>query len=329
MKHMLYLAGFLLLVGTACDNKEEFGRFEDLSSEAQAYLGMQSGVQQAGRSAESLALGRSFTGMFTNLGGRIAEDELPNDGDDPWYWESCATITETTNEDGTYTMIYDYGDGCEEGYGDYSYFMHGKFTMTYSYNFTQTETSYSDEYFYDVTYENYGGSYAYDGYSSEWNMDGESTYEGSSAYNWETMEYSGEYAHSSDMDYSYDDQLYSYSSVGMSNYNEQRSITPIGINNFSYGDYFYNTEVIKPLVFKYSCNEESNGQADSLMYMFTYVSGKEEIKYSSEEGTGSFVIDYGNGECDNIIYIIEDGKRVKVDLGEYWADGIVTMAGGK
>jgi len=329
MSRIIYAVIALLLIGTACQDKEEFGNMKDLSSEAKAYLGMQNGVQSAGKTAESVALGRSFNGLFTNLGGRIDEDELPNEGVDPWYWESCATITETSHEDGTYTVSYDYGDGCEEGYGDYSYFMHGKFTMTYSYQYLEGENSYSDEYYYDVAYENYGGSYSYDGYTSEWNMDGQSTYQGESAFNWETMDYSGEYAHASDMDYSYDDQIYSYESVGQSNYNQNRSITPIGLNNYTYGDYFYNTEVIKPLVFKYSCNESDGGKtSDRLAYMFTYVSGKEEIKYKSEEGTGSFVIDYGDGECDNIIFIIQDGNTVKVDLDEFWTNGDVTTANG-
>jgi len=48
----------------------------------------------------------------------------------------------------------------------------------------------------------------------------------------------------------------------------------------------------------------------------TYVSGKERISYRQGDKEGSFIIDYGDGECDNVIVIIENGKRIKVDLSD-------------
>ncbi|MDZ7606810.1 MAG: hypothetical protein U5K79_14745 [Cyclobacteriaceae bacterium] len=50
-------------------------------------------------------------------------------------------------------------------------------------------------------------------------------------------------------------------------------------------------------------------------WFITYVSGRERIEYRQGEESGLFEIDYGNGECDRIITIIEGGKKVEIDLG--------------
>ena len=56
-----------------------------------------------------------------------------------------------------------------------------------------------------------------------------------------------------------------------------------------------------------------------MMFWSTYVSGHEVIHYRQDGVEGTFEIDYGNGECDNRITILENGKIIFVDLGRDWA----------
>jgi hypothetical protein len=306
--------GLVLLAG--CGNKEDFGKPNDMSEGAKAYLGMRAGSANAFNRVQSEAMSLAFGGLFANFSGRLTDGDYPSD--DPWYWESCAEITETENPDGSITITYDYGEGCDEGWGDYTYRMWGKYTMTYLYDFTETETSYAGSYYFAMSYENFGGSYSYEDYTYNWGMEGASEYEGSSEYNWNTLKFSGHYTHSDDMAYTQDEDTYNYSSLGDTEYNQKRSVTKLANYLFSNGDNFYSSEVIKPLIFKFNCQNDDD-------YVFTYVSGRERIQWSHEGESGEFVIDYGDGECDNIIIIIENGKKIKVDLGKgRFDDWVVT-----
>jgi hypothetical protein len=305
--------GLTLLAG--CGNKEDFGKPKDLSNGAKAYLGMRAGSANAFNRVQSEAMSLAFGGLFGNFSGRLADGDYPSD--DPWYWEPCAEITETENPDGSITITYDYGEGCDESWGDYTYMMWGKYTMTYLYDFTETETSYSGNYYFSISYENFGGSYSYEDYAYEWGIDGESTYEGSSEFNWSTMRFSGHYTHEDDIAYAQDGDVFNYMSQGDTEYNQNRSVTNLANYLFSNGDNYYSSEVIKPLIYKYNCQDDSD-------YVFTYVSGKERINWSHDGESGEFVIDYGDGECDNIIFIIENDKTIKVDLGKWILDVFVT-----
>lgn len=51
-----------------------------------------------------------------------------------------------------------------------------------------------------------------------------------------------------------------------------------------------------------------------MVFGLTYVSGLEKITYRQDGKTGEFIIDYGNGECDNVIYILENGKRIRIEM---------------
>ena len=67
----------------------------------------------------------------------------------------------------------------------------------------------------------------------------------------------------------------------------------------------------------YSCYSTRSLQAD-FCWFFTYVSGRERIRYKDGDVEGTFEIDYGDGKCDNIITIYEDGKVTVVDLSKDW-----------
>ena len=53
-----------------------------------------------------------------------------------------------------------------------------------------------------------------------------------------------------------------------------------------------------------------------MVFWLTYVSGHEVIQYRQDGQEGSFEIDYGIGECDNRITIIENGKVISIDLAK-------------
>ena len=71
--------------------------------------------------------------------------------------------------------------------------------------------------------------------------------------------------------------------------------------------------MLKSLVMDYTCFSMMN---DMMMAPFwsTYVSGRERIQYKQDGNSGEFEIDYGDGTCDNIIVIYENGKIFKIDL---------------
>ncbi|MFN3839533.1 MAG: hypothetical protein ACK4RF_02400 [Cyclobacteriaceae bacterium] len=308
----IIMAASLALVFSCSDN--ETAGIEQLSDYAKSFLSLRIGSRDALASSTNGAINRSFQNLnaFAFSGGR--KKDGPNQGDttivDPWPWQSCAEITEFDSEDGSHTIIYDYGEGCEEGWGEYTWMMFGKFTETYRYLFTQDGSLFNDDYFYQVEYDNYGGKYFDD---IEWRLNGSSRYEGTSAYDTVKNTFSGMFNYDSETEYSYGDVQYAYEASGESTYNEKQYEMKSGGYRYSEGDDFYQAEVLKPLVYKYTC---FNSPLFEGLLLMTYVSGQERISYKQGDKQGSFVIDYGNGECDNVIIIIEDGKRIRIDLSK-------------
>jgi hypothetical protein len=117
--------------------------------------------------------------------------------------------------------------------------------------------------------------------------------------------------------YEFGDKEYEYKSTGNSSYDEKGWLVPQNDYEYKEGDDFYSSKVTKALFSDYTCNSEQSSLI-ATDYIWVPVSGREKINYKREGKEGSFEIDYGNGECDNIIYIIENGKRIKVDLGSGW-----------
>ena len=72
--------------------------------------------------------------------------------------------------------------------------------------------------------------------------------------------------------------------------------------------------VVLPLYTNYKCTNYGGGYGGYAMCaMLMYVSGREVVHYRKDGKEGTFEIDYGNGECDTIITIIEEGKVIDVD----------------
>ena len=313
----------LIFVLFSCTEDTQKATVKDLSDYARNYLKM----NLSGASQNSMALSNqgnpvnaSFQRLFNSAngfsGGRLAEDSAsvpPSDTtiiNDPWV--SCATVTTTLNKDGSQTTMYDYGDGCEEGYPGYKYLMFGKYSSTFRNSAEHVGSLYKESYLYKWLAENYGGRYYYNNDTTEWHSNGSSDYSGESQYDTAKQTYSGNYTYSADNEYAWDSIQYLYKGHGKTSYTEKQFVIESSVYEYTYNGDYYKTEVIEPLVSRYDCN---GGGISYCRMFFTYVSGREFIRYKQDGKEGSFEINYGDGTCDNIVVVTENGKSIEVDLG--------------
>jgi hypothetical protein len=322
-RHFLFASAIVLaLAALSCSDNEPESSGE-LSEFANEFISMRLGSPNNAMDGAKTAINQSFQSMMGNLRGSAAgrvRGDSTGDGDSTVYpepWKTCATITTKNNSDGSVTTIYDYGDGCEEGWGNYKYYMHGRIEYTYRYVATNTGSTFRYEYLYRSKYDNYGGGYPGND-SSAWSMDGDSFYEGYSTYDTVSGKFSGAYSYDGESDYQYGGKQYEYKSKGKSTYDEKGWLVTQNDYEYEYEDHYYKSVVLEPLFTDYTCNEDNSGFGLTVAYFWVPVSGREKVNYKKDGKEGSFEIDYGDGECDNIIYVIENGNRVKVDLGSGW-----------
>jgi hypothetical protein len=236
----------------------------------------------------------------------IYTDSIPCDTTGYWNYWTCAKVTEFVNEDGTNTTIYDYGDGCDE----FGYMTKGKITYIWS--------NIENNYYSKVLYENY---YCYgmemNGFSEySFTSDGNSYFRYDSTgflddssttpnivYNW-----SGSCSGKENITMKYDSgEKYAYTS----NYSNkwENSTYTILEGEYTYTSdpdgYNYHYLVTTPLVYNYDCPNT-----------WVAVSGVETIHYNDLTKTYDFIIDYGNGSCDNLATITENGETSTIDFGE-------------
>ncbi|HLF32917.1 MAG TPA: hypothetical protein VI583_01690 [Cyclobacteriaceae bacterium] len=345
------LAGILLL--SQCESADDPQTSDQLSDFAAKYITMRFGSQNSLQESRNSAVNNSFQDLFglhlSNIAGRLAEGspdgsitesdtvviEDPGykdstgtgvDGDTVIYedpWISCAEITETVNEDGSITVIYDYGDGCEEGWDSYKYLIYGRIASTYFSSNARVGSKFIDEYSYETVYDNYGTRYYYD--SSVWEMDGISQYAGQSIYDTTDYAFSGWYTYFDNTTYRYNDEEYQYSSNCKMTYDVNGSVTEYADYEYYVGDDFYKSTVLEPLIMDYTCWQnsalEASNSADAasgIACIILYTAGVEKVVFKQGDESGEIIIDYGDGECDNIITITENGVTVNIDLSEQW-----------
>lgn len=324
MRTKLKIAVFIgLLAVTACSDNEPGNA--PLSDAAKQYLSLKLGSNRASAESMSRPINQSFQGLFgasAVYNGRKSGDSTVNPGEpgdttifeDPWT--SCAVITEFDNEDGSHTYIQDYGEGCEEGWGDYMYFMHGKVTSTYRNQYTQVGTGFTDSYYYSTAYDNYGGNYNGEG---AWVINGGGTYAGESEYDTADFTFSGQYSYEDETTYQFDSTSYFYKGLGTTSYTNTKYVIKSNETEYSTGpDHYYKALVIFPLVSDYTCYTFADRVANSIGLWFVYVSGRERIEFKEGDLSGTFEIDYGDGTCDNLITIYENGNETEIDLSKDW-----------
>jgi hypothetical protein len=247
-------------------------------------------------------------------------DSIKYDTANYWAPVTCALVTESDNEDGTHTTVYDYGDGCDES----GSLIRGKITYIWKND--------NNNYYSVVMYDHY--------YSYGVEMNGISKYSFTSdmnsffsikspdnsgdstvsimpvQFNW-----SGTCVGSDEITMLYDEGNSTYLKSEYSN--EWDSIS----YRVTQGDYYYSSKaegyeyhylVTAPLITNYKCTES-----------WVPVSGIENITTTENGETNGYSLDYGIGNCDNLARLTENGKTSIVDFGELYktidnGDGTVT-----
>jgi|WetSurSiteA1Bulk_404760.scaffolds.fasta_scaffold00778_8 hypothetical protein len=239
-------------------------------------------------------------------GDSVVTDTVPCDTSDYWDYWTCATVTEFDNGDGTFTTIYDYGDGCDE----FGYLAKGKIT----YIWKNVGNDYYSKVLYDHYY-NYGMEM--NGYSEySFISDGNSYFEYDSAQGSKdslvspgiVFYWSGTSTGKDDISIVYDNgEKYTYTS----NYSNKWDNSTYTVLEGEYtcisepDGYEYHYLVTTPLFYNYACTNT-----------WVAVSGVETIHYKDVAESYDFLIDYGNGNCDNLATITENGETSVVDFGE-------------
>ncbi len=232
---------------------------------------------------------------------------LKDDVDSGWvdttYWENwtCAEVSEYIDNDGNNVTVYDYGvAGCD----DWGSLIKGKITYIWSQQ--------DDIYYSKVIYENY---YAYgllmNGYS-EYSYTFDNMFfennEDSTVY---SINWSGSSSCKDDLQMLYDSgESFIYQSNYSSEWNENSYTVHQG--EYLYKDmtneYEYSYIISQELFYNYECGWE----------IWIPVKGVEEINYKDSEQNIEFVTNYGDGTCDNLAIVTENGVSYTVDFGNLW-----------
>lgn len=213
--------------------------------------------------------------------------------------EDCYTesYTETAT---SYEFTLDFGEGCEVD-GE---FMKGSLVE----RGTFTDNSFSSE----VVYTGFGGT--------EWEVTGTETYDGTwSEDEADSAVWESAYTFTSDLVETINEEggtfEVTYQASGAERMDENSFVVESSneIVSVSTGE-SYESTVTSPLVMDFTCDWEQ---------AYIFVSGIETGSYSyvdeaGETITGTYAVDYGDGTCDNLITVTEDGESEVIDLSDIW-----------
>lgn len=219
-----------------------------------------------------------FSGLFKSKAeaARVADD-----------WDTCALVTITENTDGTWTIILNFGEGCV----DKDKFIKGVVAFTGS----ETDTSGVFRIAFDKFYER------------KTDQEEEADPAALSGF------YNGMWAANPAAGFSYGEGFETALEVnyksgakislvaeGQLTGNQQGFVVPVYnfVASNSNNDVFSGA-VVHPLLFNYGCENTT-----------IFTKGTEAFQVNGE----GVVVDYGQGECDNILTIAQDGIIIIVDL---------------
>jgi hypothetical protein len=231
------------------------------------------------------------------------------DTTDYWVPITCAIVTESDNEDGTHTTVFDYGDGCDE----YGSLFKGKISYIWKND--------NNNYYSEVIYDHY---YAYgvemNGVSVySFTSDGNSYYSAGrgEVYNDSTVtimpvefNWSGTSTGHDEITMVYDDGNRTFYRSDYSNIWDSLSYKVLQ------GEYYYKSQsdnyeyhflVTEPLITDYSCTNS-----------WVPVSGVENITTTENGETEEYSLDYGDGTCDNLAELTQNGETSVIDFGELY-----------
>ena len=213
-------------------------------------------------------------------------------GDSTWFddWESCAEITQEILDDGGFKIVIDYGEeGCEE-FGE---LIKGKITIIWrkeNFNFTCTEI-YENFSYGDVVIN---GTTTYTSSFTDNMMSGDMVWEGSE-----------------DLTLTFGDEVITIKGKFKEILTEESYTITEGTYEFSSSKgYSFTYEITKPLVYLFSCEN-----------VCIPVEGTEEISYTEDGETCNFVVDYGDGTCDNIYTVTGNGETVEYNYEDECSNG--------
>jgi hypothetical protein len=239
--------------------------------------------------------------------------------DSTTYWApvTCAKVSEIVNTDSTQTTIYDYGDGCDE----YGSFTKGKIIYIWKNDNSKYTSEVVYEHYYSYGVEMNGSSrYSFTSNGNSYAIMGTVVTSGDStapvmpvAFNW-----SGTSDAHEEISMNFDDGTSAYYKADFSNVWDSASYKVLQgeyyYKNSSEG-YAYHYLVSEPLITDYTCSES-----------WVPVSGIETITTTQNDGTTQeYSLNYGNGSCDNLAELSENGQTTVIDFGQLYK----VMEGGK
>lgn len=323
-----------MLMGCQSHQEMKVGSASDLSDFAKKYLGLNNAAGLSMSSAQNSMMSGSAGAMNKSLssaGVSFSSGAVTSaSGSTIDSTSTCGVATTTQNPDGSTTYIYDYGDSCVQTYDFGKYIYWGKSSSTYKYTTRKEGSVYINEYFSNSQFKNFGGKYISKDYNSWWNSNGYYKYSGESTYDTLSQEYSGWSESSDSSAFSYNDGSYVYEGSGKYSYNNKKSVEESNEYRYINGENYYHSVVTVPVVRDYTCNPyQSKGNGIMpLCIVLVPVSGRVLVDYSQDGKSGEFEIDYGNGECDTLITITENGKTIIVDLMNLYQEVMTAKAGG-
>jgi len=238
-------------------------------------------------------------------------DSICVNPDEYWEYITCATVTDYDNADGTHTTIYDYGDGCDE----YGALYKGKITYIWK--------NEDNNYYSKVIYEDY--------YSYGVEMNGMSEYSFTSdGYSYFST---GVKEDSNDSTISVSPVVFNWSGSS-TGHEEITMVADDGGTYYYLSDYSNKWDSISYTVFEgdYYCRSESEEYNYEYQYSVEQplvtdytcinswipVSGIETITNTENDATNYYSINYGNGTCDNLALLTENGKTSVIDFSELY-----------
>ncbi len=306
---LIVVSAFAILLGIASCNKEENIQKNPDNDVLKRYLEIKSTMatfQKNNGDANLEALGAS---IMNNK-----KKSLKSDSDSGWidtgwvdvdttYWQkwTCATVTDYIDADGKNVTVYDYGiDGCD----DWGSLIKGKITYIWS----QT----NDIYYSKVLYENYSAyGMTMNGYSEYSYSFGNMFFTNVVDSVIPEINWSGSSSCNENIEMIYQDgETFHYTANYSSDWDEKSYTVHQG--EYSYKNitngYEYTYKITLEIFYNYECGWE----------IYVPVTGIEEIVYKDVDLDTKFITNYGNGTCDNIAIITENGVEYTVDFGDLW-----------
>lgn len=232
-------------------------------------------------------------------------------------WATCATTNTSANPDGSVTTEVNYGDGCEEGFDTYKYFMHGKYAYTESSDLNEAGPIVTESFKFSYLSDNYGGSYFNGTDDVEWLSNWEGSTTGTTSRNKSGDVFWGSCTTNHEGESVFNGEVRTYTGSTRISYTHKTSTIEESSGTLRSGDNYFHSVVLGPLMMRYDCSPwfsmYPSVSSATWHHVPIYVSGREFVRYKQDGQEGSFTIFWGNGMCDSKLEVEENGVYYKLD----------------